>query len=87
MKVLQKLQKTYSTVMSSFQNIGVQPYQPVVNGGGFNYNNAPATSNGVFSPNRIQSASNSHSHSAGGYGNNNNRARKFAHYTPAGATY
>jgi hypothetical protein len=80
MKVLQKLQKTYASVMSSFQNIigGVQPV------GGFNYNNAPT--NGVFSPNRIQSANNSHSHSAGGYGNNN-RARKFAQYTPASATY
>jgi hypothetical protein len=81
LKVLQKLQKTYSSVMSSFQNIiGVQP---VANG--FNYNNATATA-GLFSPNRIQSASNNHSHSAGGY-NNNNRARKFAQYTPAGATY
>ena len=76
--------------MSSFQNIGVQPYQPVTNGGGFNYPSGNNGAAGVFSPNRIQNANSNHSHSAGGYnGNNHHRAgaRKFAQYTPAGATY
>jgi hypothetical protein len=83
MKVLQKLQKTYASIMSSFQNIGL--HTNVTSNNGFNN-----YAGGVFSPNRIQSGNNQHSHSAGGYNGNNNRAaaaRKFAHCTVAAATY